>query len=375
MVTSNIQYPQALKIFLCHSSNDKPTVRSLYRRLRRDGMEPWLDEENLDAGQEWEREILKAVRSSHIVLVCLSRNSINKAGYVQKEIKFALDVADEQPENTIFIVPLKLEECDVPERLQCWHWINLFDETGYERLMRALRKRADSLGIQIEKAVSSIYNATYIREIIQDLIDENGNDKILVTGTRRQELEALKHYNSILTELLQFNVEIGSLFDREVVFSKAVELIFRMTVADRVIALVNDKYTENNKDGDVTKLRIAAIRARNNILEAEATQMTAKLFVAAKVIEECVTYLSSDVSLDQGFSKFYLATPSSIRVYSMICAPMIRDSVVYGALYADRVQPDIPLDHRDIEVIDALSLYTSIAIEKINLHERLLHKL
>ncbi|MBP7687715.1 MAG: toll/interleukin-1 receptor domain-containing protein, partial [Thermoflexales bacterium] len=108
---------RALRVFLCHASSDKPAVRDLYQRLRADGFEPWLDEEDILPGQDWKREIPKAVRESDIVLVCLSKHSINKEGYVQKEIKVALDVAEEKPDDVIFLIPVKLEECDVPERL------------------------------------------------------------------------------------------------------------------------------------------------------------------------------------------------------------------------------------------------------------------
>ena len=85
------------------------------------------------------------MRTSHVVLVCISRASRNKTGYLQKELKHALDVADEQPEGTIFLVPLRLEECEVPERLSQWQWVNYYEERGYERLLRALRARAASL--------------------------------------------------------------------------------------------------------------------------------------------------------------------------------------------------------------------------------------
>jgi hypothetical protein len=137
---------RSLRIFLCHSSADKPAVRELYQRLQADGFEPWLDEEDLIPGQAWQREIPRAVRKSDAVIVCLSHNSV-KAGYIQKEIKFALDVADEQPEDTIFIIPLKLEECDVPERLSRWQWVNYFNASGYSRLLRALHARAESLQV------------------------------------------------------------------------------------------------------------------------------------------------------------------------------------------------------------------------------------
>jgi len=75
-----------LKVFLCHSSGDKVTVRDLYKRLQADGFEPWLDEEDLLPGQEWAKEIPKAVRAAEAILVCLSQSSIGKEGYVQREI-------------------------------------------------------------------------------------------------------------------------------------------------------------------------------------------------------------------------------------------------------------------------------------------------
>jgi hypothetical protein len=136
-----------LRIFLCHSSEDKPAVRSLYSRLRSENFEPWLDEESLVGGQDWELEISRAVRNADIVLVCLSQESVNKSGFVQREIKSALDVADEQPEGRIFIIPLRLDQSDVPERLRRWHWVNYFDRDGHAKLLRALYKRATEIGI------------------------------------------------------------------------------------------------------------------------------------------------------------------------------------------------------------------------------------
>ncbi len=131
-----------LAIFLCHASEDKPTVRSLYHRLSFEGMRPWFDELDILPGQKWEPEISKAVRTSDVVVVCLSRASVAKTGYVQKEIKVALDVADEQPEDTIFIIPLRLEECKVPERLSKWQWVDYFTDTGHDKLLAALHRRA-----------------------------------------------------------------------------------------------------------------------------------------------------------------------------------------------------------------------------------------
>jgi hypothetical protein len=130
-----------LKIFLCHSSGDKPLVRMLRTMLLTEGFEPWLDEEDILPGQDWDLEIRRAIRQADLILVCLSQDSVTKSGYVQKEIRFALDVA-KQPEGAVFVIPARLEECEVPERMRRWQWVDLFDDDGYGKLARSLRIRA-----------------------------------------------------------------------------------------------------------------------------------------------------------------------------------------------------------------------------------------
>ena len=136
---------KTLRAFLCHSSGDKPRVRDLCSKLAASGVDPWLDENNLLPGQDWNSEITKAVRKSDVVIVCFSRSSVTKAGYVQKEMRLALDVADEQPEGTMFLIPVRLEECDVPERFRHLHYANLFEVDGYTKLLNALQLRASEV--------------------------------------------------------------------------------------------------------------------------------------------------------------------------------------------------------------------------------------
>jgi len=127
------------RIFLCHASEDKPQVQKLYRMLKEAGYHPWLDIEDLLPGQDWETEIKKVIRDPYnIVVVCLSKNSVTKRGVVQKEIKWALDVLDQMPEDTIYLIPARLEACHVPERLSKIHWVDLFEKHGLEKLKQAL---------------------------------------------------------------------------------------------------------------------------------------------------------------------------------------------------------------------------------------------
>jgi TIR domain-containing protein len=136
---SHTDPPERRLVFLCHSSSDKSKVRDLYKRLRADGFQPWLDEEDLLPGKVLDPEIRKTIRQSKSVIVCLSRTSIVKVGYVQKEISYVLDAADEQPEGAIYLIPARLEPCEMPERLRRLHGVDLFEDGGYDRLTRSLR--------------------------------------------------------------------------------------------------------------------------------------------------------------------------------------------------------------------------------------------
>jgi len=136
----------ALKIFICHCSEDKSTARKLYQYLIKQGYDAWLDEEKLLAGQDWNLEIQKNLRNTDVVIVILSKKSIGKEGYVQKEIKFALDIVDEKPENTIFIIPLRLDDCEIPQRLKYLHTLDLSRKDSEKKLLDALDARAVSKG-------------------------------------------------------------------------------------------------------------------------------------------------------------------------------------------------------------------------------------
>ena len=157
-----------LKVFLCHASADKTKVRELYRTLKRRGVQPWLDAEDLIPGQNWEVEIPKALLSSDAIIICLTPNSVDKEGYVQKEIKFALDKAMEMPEGRIFIIPARLEECDLPFSLSKYQAVNLYEKTGYTKLMQALKLRAS----QLERATVELPKAGETTAEIEKIVEE-----------------------------------------------------------------------------------------------------------------------------------------------------------------------------------------------------------
>ncbi len=142
------QSERRLRVFLCHSSGDKALVRQLYEWLQRDGFDPWLDVKKLLPAQRWADVIEDAVRASDVVVVCLSQGSVSKEGFLQREIKFALQIADEKPDDTMYILPARLEPVELPRRFRDLQAADLYEADGYERLKQALAQRA----AQIEAA-------------------------------------------------------------------------------------------------------------------------------------------------------------------------------------------------------------------------------
>jgi CheY-like chemotaxis protein len=129
---------ETVRAFLSYARADLVIVRDLCERLRRDQIEPSLDLAPRIAGPKWDLEILRALKGCDAVLFCLSSNSVNQNGSLQKELERVLDLMNHQRAGTMFIVLAKVNSCEVPQRLRRWHSIDLTVPDGYARLLAAL---------------------------------------------------------------------------------------------------------------------------------------------------------------------------------------------------------------------------------------------
>lgn len=137
--------PRQLRVFLCHASQDKPAVRELYKRLKaEDWIDPWLDEEKLSFGQHWTTAIEDALSEADVVIIFLSKNSVQKEGFVQRELNYAWELSLEKPRNVIFLIPFRLDDCQIPRYLGSRQWGDYFGdkkENTYQILLRSLKQR------------------------------------------------------------------------------------------------------------------------------------------------------------------------------------------------------------------------------------------
>jgi uncharacterized protein YfeS len=165
-----------LQVFLCHASEDKLVVRELYERLKSENwIDPWLDSEKILAGQNWDLEIEKAIQNSDVIIVCLSKTSINKEGYVQKEIKRALDISEEKPEWVIHLIPLKLDDCDIPRALAKRQSANYYDDEAYNDLLKSLSERMT----QIQNALYKKSDFKFVCDFCKKTINVNDEGGII----------------------------------------------------------------------------------------------------------------------------------------------------------------------------------------------------
>jgi hypothetical protein len=139
-----------VQVFLSYAREDKAEVEDLYQKLSDAGFKPWMAEKDILPGERWKSSIQRAIRSSDLFLVCLSTNSATKRGFLQKEIRDALEIWQEKLESDIYLIPVRLEDCEVPEALRDFQWVDLFKENGWKRLVLAIQEGVKSPGEQIK---------------------------------------------------------------------------------------------------------------------------------------------------------------------------------------------------------------------------------
>jgi len=271
-----------LKVFLCHSSADKPAVRELYQKLRAEPwIQPWLDEEELFPGMDWNMEIEKAIEATDVILVCLSKDSITKEGYVQRELRIVLDFADYKPEGTLYLIPVRLEECEPPRRLRAWQYADYFEgnrERGLQRLLVSLKKRAESLKLDFSAS---------------DVENKDG-------GLVEQAIYVIRGYQYVTPSLIQRHLKLG--------YIQALRLLEKLEVMGLVgpseaslqkrEVLVGEKVSSYEEDHDLTDLLISSENATLESFENKPAVEVSKTILFEHPTSEWIA--ANNITLSNG---------------------------------------------------------------------------
>jgi hypothetical protein len=143
------------QIFLSYVREDIHKVEALYNQLTEAGFNVWMDTQQLLPGQTWSDKIEKAIRHSELVIICLSRVSVQKRGFSQREIRKALNYLQERLEGEIYLIPVRLDDCRVPDSLAGIQWVDLFAENGWGQLVKAITTSLDNARAVTKKPLPS----------------------------------------------------------------------------------------------------------------------------------------------------------------------------------------------------------------------------
>jgi hypothetical protein len=132
------------RVFVAYAVEDSAIADRLFAELEACGYAPWLDRRKLLPGQNWPRRIQDAIESADFFIACFSSNSVNKRGGFQAEIRYALDCATRVPLDDVFLIPVRLDNCKVPGRIQReTQYIDLFPDwkEGMARIVNIIERQ------------------------------------------------------------------------------------------------------------------------------------------------------------------------------------------------------------------------------------------
>ncbi len=141
------------QIFISYAREDFNEVKTLHDRLKAAGFTLWMDKVDLLPGRKWRPAIERAIQTSDFFILCLSKQSARKRGFLQREIRIALDLWEEKLGDDIYFIPAMLEPVDhrdVPDEILEFQWVELHEADGWDQVVRALRCEAERRGIKFD---------------------------------------------------------------------------------------------------------------------------------------------------------------------------------------------------------------------------------
>lgn len=128
-------------VFISHAKEDSKSAETLFDFLTSCGLDPWLDKKKLLPGQKWEVEIMSALKKADFVILLLSKISVTKRGFVQKEFKLALEYCKTKLDSDIYVIPFKIDDCEIPEEVREFQWVELSNPDPYEQILKAIKQQ------------------------------------------------------------------------------------------------------------------------------------------------------------------------------------------------------------------------------------------
>lgn len=158
-----------MKVFLSYAKEDGAVVKEFHDQLKALGLDPWMDQERLLPGQSWEHEIDRALNAANVVILFMSLRSVKKRSFVTREANAAVSNLRYKKSDDIYIIPVLLESCEIPEEIAGRAQYILFTEPGAKNkiiasIMRAAEQQDISVFHGVEHGPYQVHTRTYEEE-------------------------------------------------------------------------------------------------------------------------------------------------------------------------------------------------------------------
>lgn len=126
------------RIFLSHKSSNKPMVREYAKTLQQLGLSPWLDEDDLKAGDTLDRALNKGISDSVAAVFFITPQYEDKR-YLASEIDYA--IGKKQDSDDLTIITLSIADAEgnrgeIPDLLKRYVW----KEINHDEHLKGLRE-------------------------------------------------------------------------------------------------------------------------------------------------------------------------------------------------------------------------------------------
>ncbi len=117
-----------IKVFLSYAREDSAVAEKIFLGLQRRGLKIWKDDKSLRIGDVFDNKIKQAIKESDFAITLLSSKSVSKIGYIQKELRQILEMSQFRPRACAFVLPIKLDNCEIPLEIADFNWIEYSDD-------------------------------------------------------------------------------------------------------------------------------------------------------------------------------------------------------------------------------------------------------
>ena len=145
-VNMEIKHAREMRhVFISYCHENKDVVDKLCQALTSNGVSVWIDKNNINPGPRWKQAIQQVIHHGNFFIACFSKeyNARDKT-YMTEELSIAIDNLREKPVDRIWFIPVKLNECEIPDidigegvTLKDLQYVNLYEDwdTGIQRIL------------------------------------------------------------------------------------------------------------------------------------------------------------------------------------------------------------------------------------------------